>query len=471
MGVNVTVHYVYSVDVWTQYFEPCDALPKPAGSFGAAYLPATNEVSVWSGISGSTGLVNEMYYAYLSENMSEPLGGWNYYHMSGYVTSEANYFDDIQFDGQQTIQLPSGFLGGDYVACAMPQIKNGSNPFGTSNQALLLYDLNGYGYIPENTFNVVQRNEVTGSCVTFNPLMGLLYVVGGDYGGSNGSSAAYDFIADTWSYFPLLVREFHGCAMDAASQYIFVFGGKEPFFNATIQDTITMYDTWAASPEWTNVTTATLRDPVVDVACILFDGIDDKIYCFGGYLDVNVSYVEVYSMINIFDPATMTVNDSALQLSVARYQARVIQARNCILVLGGRILDAGELKVKSQTDTIECYCLPYPTTAPTSDPTMQPSSTPTKSPSYYPTKSPSFEPTVYPTSSPSMEPTMSPSNEPTPGPSVEPTNDPSRTPTKSPLTPTYKPSAKPITAAAPLALVVTVLLLSLPLHVLCFILF
>ena len=116
--------------------------------------------------------------------------------------------------------------------------------------------------------------------------------------GQYHSCIFYHRTHDDWSACAHLNVQYRlqpGCAMDSASVWLFVFGGRiadTPVYPHEIEKYNVMGNTWAI------ISTAILQEPRNSPACILFSTYDNQIYCAGGY---NGTYLPT---IDIFDPLT-----------------------------------------------------------------------------------------------------------------------------------------------------------------------
>lgn len=234
--------------------------------------------------------------------------------------STPNY---IWYYGQSVVQVGTEVYGAFPFA------------FGDLKYRLLLkYSLISHSYIDlVNTYKgITNINRQTGTCVSFNRNLNVLYFLNGYI------SDSYNITADSWRNItdPIRMRSFAGCAMDIDYQSIFKFGG----YYDVIQQYNVSNDSWIVLP-------ATLVDDLYRLICILYEKIDDLIYCTGGYSDINKTVVGI---VQVFNPRTLTIDGGLFELNIARNDHNMLLYDHCIFVLGGR-------DESDYLDTIEYLCL------------------------------------------------------------------------------------------------------------------
>lgn len=274
------------------------ALPEPADVFGGGVY--NNILHI---INGYPTYTTEYYasFAYRSNDSvswsSQEIPDFTF---EGYLSP--NY---LYFGGQNVVQI------GEIVYGVFPQCAN------LDYRVLVKYSLASQSYIDTDTYDAVRDSTREGACATYNSQLNVLYII------SVYDTEYYDILSDSWSYFtdPDEKVQYTGCAMDVNSQYIFKFGGY-PY-----SDIIEKYD--VNTDSWT-ILSATLIGNVRYLQCLLYENVDDKIYCTGG------SYGSTYyTAVHVFDTQSLTVDYESYELNVRRTLHIMVLYDDCLFVIGG----------------------------------------------------------------------------------------------------------------------------------------
>eukprot|EP01084_Bolivina_argentea_P285769 490115_1 len=253
----------------------------------------------------------------------------------------------------------------------------------------------------------------------------------------------YDIINLRWTIGQPLPRNRRYAACATISDYVYLYGGKNIYADASITDIDRIYIgnmTSIATQPW-EPSVATMNGFNTNFAKAVVS--NDLVYIMGG---VNITDGRD-GIIQVMD-INANMYTISVKLNTYRSSPGVIIVNNVIYIFGGST-DIGNTDSFEYSNVLTFAPTNHPTyttNTPTSNPTYTPTSYPTSHPTTStPTSNPTYAPTNHPsTSNPTSYPTIQPTKYPSHNPTIQPTMYPSVNPTLQPTKyPTNYPTANP----------------------------